>query len=204
MGRILIILSGLAVLWIGISELQLRWESRSEPTEYSLAALEEGAVVSNLNGMLDSHWALFDAMVFTYQTRRDKPPEENDTVSGYCYPVVSKLPAAPGEKVEFRVVVRDHRARKVRDLPSGVEMQPAVSGLFLRGVKGKDRELLQAGFPHVDFDKVLLFEVGRKRKTVWDLLFCFLAGPALIYGAVRFKKSEKVKVTQIDNRSPGA
>jgi hypothetical protein len=55
MGRILIILSGLAVLWIGISELQLRWESRSEPTEYSLAALEEGAAVSNLRTCLDKN-----------------------------------------------------------------------------------------------------------------------------------------------------
>lgn len=184
MGRIIIILLGVVFLFAGGMETKLRFKSSDPPTAYSLADLEARSGIANLNGSIDKHYALYDALVFSYRARDgDTPPRKDQHVEAYWYPVVSQYPSAKGEPIQFRVIVKQSNGRRVNELPQGVGEEGQMNGLFLDGfhsLRGEERDLLKKSFPHLDFERVLLFEVGRQRGSLSKIGILFLAGALLV------------------------
>ena len=153
-------------------ELKLRLRSSATPTEYSVAALERGAQVSNLSAILDSHYALYPAMVFAYKTTDTKAaPTGNEFVQSIWYPIISDERHTNGNAgPSFRIVVKERMGvMRVRDLPTGLVHKVSQSGMFLDGfhaLGGDERRLLESSFPKIDFKDVLLFQTGRQRSSI--------------------------------------
>jgi hypothetical protein len=185
MGRIVIILLGVTFLFAGLMETKLRLRSSDVPTAYTLADLESGSNVSNLNGTIDKHYALYDALVFSYRTRdSDEPPKQDERVEDYWYPIVSQKPSDTGEPIQFRVIVRRSKGCKVNELPQGLGEEPQIQGLFLNGfhsLRGKERELLEKSFPHLDFNQILLFQEGRHRGSISRIAAFYIGGALLVF-----------------------
>src|SRR5262245_30465756 len=79
---VLVLFFGVLLIVAGAMEFKLRLRSSSMPAQYSVASLEGGAEVTNLSGVIDSHYAVYPAMVFAYRTRDadDAKPTGNEFV----------------------------------------------------------------------------------------------------------------------------
>jgi hypothetical protein len=173
--RILVSLFGVLLFVAGAMELKLRLRSSSLPTQYSVASLEAGAEVTNLSGVIDSHYAVYPAMVFAYRTSdADSKPTGNEFVENIWYPIVSDQHYTnETADASFRIIVKEKVGMmRVRDLPAGVEHKDSQGGMFLDGFHafgGEERRLLQSAFPNLDFKRVLLFEIGRQRSSIGSI-----------------------------------
>jgi hypothetical protein len=88
--RIFVTLFGVMFIGAGAMEIKLRLRSSDAPTQYSVASLEGGAQVTNLFGVIDSHYAAYPAMVFAYRSRdAEAKPTGNEFVENIWYPIVS-------------------------------------------------------------------------------------------------------------------
>jgi len=180
--NVMIPLFGLVLLIAGLMELKLRLRSSDTPTRYSIADLERGGSVSNLLATIDSHHCLYDEIVYSYQTYdQGKLPTGNEYVDKIWYPIVSDEQfAANGARSTFRVIVNEKMGMvRLRDLPTGVQHRTNLSGMFLDGfhsLGGEERRLLQSGFPNINFDHVLLFEVDRKPSSAGEIIGLIVGG----------------------------
>lgn len=184
--RFLVPLFGVILIVAGAMEFKLRLRSSSLPTQYSVASLEGGAEVTNLFGIIDSHYAVYPAMVIAYRTSdADAKPTGDDFVESIWYPIISdEHYTNRTADSSFRIIVRENVAvMKVRDLPAGVQHKAGRSGMFLDGfhaLGGEERRLLQSAFPNVDFKRVLLFEIGRQPSSIASILGLLGGGLLLV------------------------
>jgi hypothetical protein len=203
--RIAVPIFGVLLIVAGAMELKLHLRSSSLPTQYSIASLEGGAEITNLFGVIDSHYAVYPAMVFAYMTRdTGAKPTGNEPVRNIWYPIVSDERYTNGAagSPPFRIIVKERiGVVKVRDLPTGVQHRGSQSGMFLDGfhaLKGKERRLLQSAFPDVDFQRVLLFQIGRQRSGMGSILGLLGGGLLLvILGSYWIRQSLKRVRTEV-------
>jgi len=106
---ILGLLFGVLFIVAGAMELKLHLRSSATLTQYSVASLERGAGVSNLSAVIDSHYAVYPAMVFAYRTREaNDNPTGREFVENIWYPIVSDEHYTNGNAGSFfRIIVNE-------------------------------------------------------------------------------------------------
>lgn len=184
MARVLLILMGVLLLVAAGMELKLRLESSATPTRYSVADLEAGDSVENLNGILGRHYAIYDALVYAYRAPRGGvEPSPEQYIDSMWYPIIASEPTSEADLAKFRVIAKVSSGYRLNNLPEGIQSIEKAEGLFLDGfhsLNGEERELLQMSFPNKNFDDVLLFHAGRERSSTAKIAGLVLGGLALI------------------------
>ncbi|MDJ0847963.1 MAG: hypothetical protein QNK04_06290 [Myxococcota bacterium] len=206
LGHILIILAGIVVGVIGHDEYKLRALASDEPVPVELSDLEAGQPLPDIHITLGHHWKVWDELIYSIRLEEGEEETRQTRVSYAFYPLVSEghphsqafnhVPAGYASWAEvppdefpvlrdFAVLVRTTRFERVGDLPSSGQWTQAdgLTGMVVNEIKSLDadeRALLRSSYKGLDPHAVLIFEEGRKPRSMAYCMGMMAAGGGLV------------------------
>lgn len=178
---------GIALIHSGWNDLVLRQGTSESPVEVSIEQLEAGELPDSPFWRIGEHVAMTNVGVYQYSRHRGEKaePTAKTAVQFYYYPVISKqhsllagapsmgnpsvafdrvsMPASPAFE-DFTVLVKTRRYATVGALPTRATEGAQIQGMAINRVarlSDKERKEFATLFPHLDLDKLVIFEEGR-------------------------------------------
>ena len=190
--KIVIPVLGALLILVGYQESRLNALARPEPQTITCAQLAHAGPGDNLHvKMVDF---LFSAGTFVYEYKQRQPPTKYTQVWIPAVPLGSayhqqlqtladqgKLPEAPGP-TDFRIIVKSASVHNENDLHRMGERQ-AIQGMVINKIArigGKERKLLEEGYPGVDLDNCWILQEGRKPAGSQMITFYYVGGGLLL------------------------
>lgn len=175
----------------GLDDLILRRGTSEKPVEVKLEQLEAGTLPDNAYWHIGPHVAMTNVGVYQFSRPRNSRAEPTDAtkVGYYYYPILSTqhpylAQAAARRKASilagrgsnpalppldhFTVLVKTRRFETVGALPTRASDEAGIQGMAINRVTrldDKERRELAALFPHLDVNRLLIFEEGRAPAT---------------------------------------
>lgn len=178
---------GIALIHSGWNDLVLRHGTSASPVEVSIEQVEAGHLPDSPFWRIGEHVAVTSVGVFQYSRHRGEKaePTAKSAVQFYYYPIISTrhpilagasslrdqsvsleraaMTAAPAFE-DFTVLVKTHRFATVGALPTRATKEAKIQGMAINRVarlSDKERKEFATLFPHLDLDKLVIFEEGR-------------------------------------------
>jgi hypothetical protein len=152
-----------------------------------LAKLESGEAVPNNHVLIGEHVALYPACVYEYEQRDSGDPNNNTKVTHLFYPIISKSHPAMSESSDgvesFAVMVKTEQFPTIGSIPDVPAPVGSIQGLIINDIDGLDSEekdLVRSSFPNVNFDKLLVLEVGRQPASLFKSLGMSFGGAVIV------------------------
>ncbi len=217
---LILMLAGLLCVLGMIQEHRIFLRS-SHPVSVDLAALEQGAELSNYNIRIGEHIALYPYTIYSYNQKKigmKDPGPHTDLIEEY-YPIISlhhpyllamqKLVESGKEDTtpeseypvlrDFRVLVKTTRFKTLGDISPNWVKEDKVSGLVINKLEPLDQDekkLIQASWPDVDLDDILVLEEGREPTALITIYTIYGLGLILLgLGLFLFLKRRKAQKT---------
>jgi hypothetical protein len=207
------VIVGLFLLYTGVQEVQVGWDSATEPVAVSLANLEKGVPPPNNHVSLDRHLRLYNTCVYQYTKPKNETrgPGPSTALNHTYYPVISEahpfmarlaelekrygsldsIPDQDWPKVDqFAVLIKTTTFHTLGAIPKEATICNSMAGMFINRIEqltGEERRLLAGAYPGLDLSRVLILEENRRPGTRLKYLG-FLGGGAglVLVGAYLF------------------
>lgn len=221
---VLLILGGVG-FYKGVQELNVRLASGRTPLNVELLELESGMIPETYFLEIGSHWAVYDALIYSYNEGQRNDSSDELKLNYAFYPVISdqhpynvaidKLLEEYGNNVpeklipEFRnftVLVKTKRFKTVGDIPANWDYMESIEGLVINRLgklESDEKALILDIFPALDLDTVLILEEGRSVSSIGLLILYFAGGGLFILGGLFliFNKVRQAKTLKASKAS---